>query len=42
MFSGLALAIVRPKAGKGGEITVKATADGLAPATITLKATPAK
>jgi len=42
MFNGLALAIVRPKAGNGGEITVKATAEGLEPATLTMKAASAK
>jgi beta-galactosidase len=42
VFNGLALAIVRPQTGNGGEITVKATAEGLQPATLTLKAAPAK
>ncbi|KAL1875198.1 hypothetical protein Daus18300_003269 [Diaporthe australafricana] len=37
-FSGLALAIVRTKAGQAGEITVSAAADGLAPAQVTVVA----
>ncbi len=37
-YNGLALAIVRTKAGQKGEITVKATAEGLAPAEIKLRA----
>ncbi len=36
-FNGLALAIVRAKRGAGGDITVSAKSDGLAPAQITLK-----
>ncbi|MEJ0001448.1 MAG: beta-galactosidase GalB [Verrucomicrobiota bacterium] len=36
-FNGLALAIVRTQAGKSGDIVVKASADGLAPAEVTLK-----
>lgn len=37
-FSGLALAIVRTKAGQSGEITVSAAADGLASAQVTVVA----
>lgn len=36
-FNGLALAIVRAKPGKRGSITVRATAEGLQPATVTLR-----
>jgi beta-galactosidase len=35
-FNGLALAIVRPAAGRGGRVTVTATAPGLPPATLRL------
>lgn len=37
-FNGLALAIVRPRAGAAGAITVRATSDGLASAAVTLRA----
>jgi beta-galactosidase len=37
-FNGLALAIVRAVPGKRGNITVRATAEGLQPATVTLRA----
>ena len=37
-FNGLALAIVRTRAGQGGTIRVTATTAGLPPATVTLKA----
>jgi beta-galactosidase len=36
-FNGLALVIVRTKAGQSGAITLKATGEGLAPAEITLR-----
>ncbi len=39
-FNGLALGIVRAKAGQSGRITVRVDADGLAPATIALDARP--
>jgi beta-galactosidase len=35
-YNGLALAIVKTRAGEGGKLTLTATADGLAPATVTL------
>jgi beta-galactosidase len=35
-FNGLALVVVRPRAGAGGTITVRAESDGLTPATCTL------
>ena len=37
-FNGLALAIIRPHAGAGGPITVRATGAGLSEATMTIKA----
>jgi beta-galactosidase len=37
-FSGMALLIVRSSAGRKGDIQVKASAEGLAPATVTLRA----
>ena len=39
-FNGLALAIIRTKAGQAGDITVKAKSEGLAPAEVTLKSAP--
>ena len=39
-YNGLALAIIRPKAGATGPITVRARADGLAAAEVTLTAAP--
>ncbi len=36
-FNGLALVIVRPQAGKPGDIVVKASSEGLAPAEVTVK-----
>jgi len=36
-FNGLALVIVRTTAGQAGDVVVKATSDGLAPAEVTLK-----
>ena len=35
-FNGLALAIIRPAAGRGARITVTATAEGLPPASLDL------
>ncbi|WP_205289053.1 DUF4982 domain-containing protein [Massilia oculi] len=40
-FNGLVLGIVRAKPGASGPITVRVTADGLAPASVTLQARPA-
>jgi beta-galactosidase len=40
-FNGLVLGIVRAKPGASGPITVRATAEGLAPASVTLQARPA-
>ncbi len=37
-FNGLALAIVRPRAGQSGTITVRASSDGLAQASVTMTA----
>jgi beta-galactosidase len=39
-YNGLCLVIVRAKAGEKGEFTVKATSDGLAPASVVVKASP--
>ncbi len=36
-FNGLVLAIVRPRAGQAGPITVRATTEGLAPATVRIE-----
>jgi beta-galactosidase len=36
-YNGLALVVVRTKAGESGAITLKAQADGLAPAEVTLQ-----
>lgn len=40
-FNGLVLGIVRARPGASGPITVRVTADGLAPASVTLQARPA-
>ena len=39
-YNGLALAIVRARAGASGRVTIKAEAEGLAPATVIIETTP--